>query len=80
MVLLTSKMVPVLVSQKMLLQLPNLPIHQILVPVIFFLLTSMKNNLYRRRHEPQSALGSAIVQCLQGVPKKSTYLDSETRN
>ena len=48
-----------------------------LSPSDIFLLTLLKNNLYRRRYEPLSAPGSVIVQCLHGMPKKSTYQHSE---
>ena len=32
-------------------------------------------NLSRHQYEPESALGSAIVECLQGVPK-TVYLSA----
>ena len=50
-------------------------IHQTWVLVTFFF---TENKLSRRRYQPQTTPGSVIGQCLQGVPKKSTYLHSES--
>ena len=50
-------------------QLPNPPYSPDLSPCDFFLFNVLKNNLSRCRYDPQSAIGSAIVQCLQEVTK-----------
>ena len=40
----------------------------------FFLFSLLKKTLSGRHSESQSALGSAIYQCLQGIPKRPTSL------
>ena len=49
-------------------QLPNPPYSPDLSPCDFLLLTLLKNNISRRRYEPQSVLSSVIVQCIQVMP------------
>ena len=48
-----------------------------LSPCDFFLFPLLKKTLSGRRYESRSALGSAIYQCLQGIPKKA-YLSAFT--
>ena len=42
-------------------------------PCDFFLFPLLKKTLSGRRYESRSALGSAIYQCLQGIPKKAYF-------
>ena len=58
-------------------QLPNPPYSPESSPCDYFLFSSLKSNLTRRRmiYEPQSALCSVIFQCLQGGHNK-VYLSA----
>ena len=64
------KLVQDILEADTMVQLHNPPYSPALIPCDFFLFTFLKINLTRRRYEPKSALGSAIVQCLQGVQKR----------
>ena len=48
--------------------LSHLPYLPDLSPCDFFLFPLLKKTLSGRRYESRSALGSAIYQCLQGIP------------
>ena len=71
------KLVQDFLEAETVIQLPKPPYSPDLNPCGVFLFTSLKPNFPRRRYEPQSVLYSAIFQCLQGVPKKSSNLHSE---
>ena len=44
-----------------------------LSPCDFFLFLLLKKTLSGRRCESRSALGNAVYQCLQGIPKKAYF-------
>ena len=54
-------------------QLPHPPYSPDLSPCDFFLFPLLKKTLSGRRYDSRSALGSAIFQCLQGVPRKAYF-------
>ena len=54
-------------------QLSHPPYSPELSPCYFFLCPLIKKTLSGRRYESRSALGSAIYQCLQGIPKKASF-------
>ena len=64
-------------KEEKVVQLSHPPYSPDLSPCDFFLFPLLKKTLSGRRHESRSALGSAIYQCLQGIPKKD-YLSALT--
>ena len=54
-------------------QLSHPPYSPDLCPCDFFLFPLLKKTLTGRRYESRSALGSAIYQCLQGIPKTAYF-------
>ena len=54
-------------------QLPHPPYSPDLSPIDFFLYPLMNKTLSGRRFYSRSALGSAIFQCLQGIPKETNF-------
>ena len=54
-------------------QLSHPPYTPHLSPCDFFLFPLLKKTLSDSRYESRSALGSAIYQCLQGLPKKAYF-------
>ena len=60
-------------KEKKVVQLSHTPYSPDLSPCDFFLFLLLKKTLSGRRYESRSALGSAIYQCLQGIPKKAYF-------
>ena len=60
-------------KEKKVVQLSHPPYSPDLSPCDFFLFPLLKKTLSGRRYESQSALGSAIHQCLQDIPKKAYF-------
>ena len=60
-------------KEESVIQLPHPPYSPDLSPCDFFLFPLLKKSLSGRRYESQSALGSAIYQCLQGIPKNDYF-------
>ena len=60
-------------KQEKVVQLSHPPLSPDLSPCDFFLFPLLKNTLSGHRYESRSALGSAIYQCLQGIPKKAYF-------
>ncbi len=54
-------------------ELPHPPYSPDLSPCDFFLFPMLKKTLSGRRYEGRSALGSAIFQCLQGIPRNAYF-------
>ena len=54
-------------------QLSHPPYSPDLSPCYFFLFLLLKKTLSGRCYESRSALGSAIYQCLRGIPKKAYF-------
>ena len=61
-------------KEEKVVQLSHPPYSQDLSPCDFFLFPLLKKTLSGRRYESRIALGSAIYQCLQGIPKRLTSL------
>ena len=60
-------------KEEKVVQLSHPPYSPDLSPIEVFLFPLLKKTLSGRRYEFQSALGSAIYQCLQGIPKKAYF-------
>ena len=60
-------------KEKKVVQFSHQPYSPDLSPCDFFLLPLLKKTLSGRRYESRSALGIAIYQCLQGIPKKAYF-------
>ena len=60
-------------KEEKVVQLSHRPYSPDLSPCDFFLFPLLKKTLSGHRYESQSALGSAIYQCLQGIPKKAYF-------
>ena len=61
-------------KEEKVVQLSHPPYSPDLSPCDFFLFLLLKKTLSVCRYESWSALGSAIYQCLQGIPKKAYFL------
>ena len=61
-------------KEEKVVQLSRPPYSPDLSPCHFFLFPLLKKTLSGRRYESLSALGSAIYQCLQCIPKKDLLL------
>ena len=62
-----------ILKEEKVVQLSHPPYSPDLSPCDFFLFHSLRKTLSGRRYESQSALSSAIYQCLQGLPKKAYF-------
>ena len=60
-------------KEEKVVQLFHPPYSPDLSPCDFFLFPLLKKTLSGHRYESRSALGSAIYQCLQGIPKKAYF-------
>ena len=60
-------------KEEKVVQLSHPPYSPDLSPCDFFLFPLLKKTLSGHRYESRSALGSAIYQCLQGIPKKAYF-------
>ena len=60
-------------KEEKVVQFSHPPYSPDLSPCNFFLFPLLKKTLSVRRYEYRSALGSAIYQCLQGIPKMAYF-------
>ena len=60
-------------NEEKVVQLSHPPYLPVLSPCNFFLFPLLKKTLSGHHNESQTALGSAIYQCLQGIPKKAYF-------
>ena len=60
-------------KEEKVVQLSHPPYSPNLSPCDFFLFLLLKKTLFGHRNESRSALGSAIYQCLQGIPIKANF-------
>ena len=60
-------------KEEKVVQLSHPPYSPDLSPCDFFLFPLLKKTLSGRRYDSRSALGSAIYQSLQGIPKKANF-------
>ena len=66
-------------KEEKVVQLSQPPYSPDLSPCGFFLFLLLKKTLSGLRYESRSALGNAIYQCLQGIPKRPTSLPLQNR-
>ena len=66
----THLLTSVFLKEDKVVKLSHPPYSPDLKPCDLFLFPLLKTTLSGRRYESRSALGSAIYQCLQGIPKK----------
>ena len=62
-----------LLKEEKVVQLSQPPYSPGLSPCDFFPVSLLKKTLSGRRYKSRSALGSAMYQCLQGIPKKAYF-------
>ena len=67
-------------KEEKVVQLSHLPYSPDLSHCDFFLFPFLKKTLSCRRYESRSALGSAIYQCLQCIPKKTYFYSLHLQN
>lgn len=71
----TSQLVKQFLKSEKVTVLPHPPYSPDLAPCDFFLFPKLKKFLSGRRYKSRQALGSAVSQCLRGIPK-SAYRDA----
>lgn len=71
----TSQIVREFLKSEKVTVLPHPPYSPDLAPCDFFLFPKLKNFLSGRRYNSRQAVGSAVSQCLRGIPK-SAYRDA----
>lgn len=73
-----SKLVQDYLKQERIIQLPHPPYSPDLSPCDFFLFPKLKKMLSGRRYRSRSAIGSAVFQCLNSIPRADYFAAFES--